>query len=93
MAFATDRNAFYRKQIMNPPSIQDTGCAMAMALQFAALNRVSEILPTAAGYYARAMDIEFEFDLSTSNLSTDPSAWTLRRAVAAWDIPIGNSPA
>ena len=88
LAFSADMIVFYRTQLMNPLSIQDTCCAMAMALQFTALNRVSEIIPTAADYYARAMDIEFECDLSTTGTGTDPTTWTLLRADAIWDVPI-----
>ena len=73
LAFSADMIVFYRKQIMNPLSIQDTCCAMAMALQFTALNRVSEIIPSAADYYARVVDIGFEFDLSASSSNAEPT--------------------
>ena len=61
---------------------------MAMALQFTALNRVSEIIPSAADYYARAVDIEFEFNLSASSSNAEPTTWTSLRSDASWDIPI-----
>jgi len=43
---------------------------MAMELQFTALNRVSELLPTAADYYARAVDIKFGFELDETGVIT-----------------------
>ena len=56
LAFTPDMILFYKNQLADPPSYKDRAISMAMELQFTALNRVSEIIPTAADYYARASD-------------------------------------
>ena len=64
LAFSADMIVFYKTQIARTNEVRDQAIVMAMELQFTALNRVSELLPTAADYYARAVDIRFGFDLS-----------------------------
>ena len=39
---------FYKTQIARTNEVRDQAIVMAMELQFTALNRVSELLPTAA---------------------------------------------
>jgi hypothetical protein len=41
---------FYKTQIARTNVVRDQAIVMAMELQFTALNRVSELLPTAADY-------------------------------------------
>jgi hypothetical protein len=71
LAFTPDMILFYKNQLADPLSYKDRAISMAMELQFTALNRVSEIIPTAADYYARAIDIKFGFDLhGDGNITT-----------------------
>ena len=70
---------FYKTQIARTNKVRDQAIVMAMELQFTALNRVSELLPTAADYYARAVDIRFGFDLSGDGTITtlfSEQSWT-----------------
>ena len=71
LAFTPDMILFDKNQLADPLSYKDRAISMAMKLQFTALNRVSEIIPTAADYYARAIDIKFGFDLhGDGNITT-----------------------
>ena len=78
LAFTPDMILYFKQQIANPQSFKDDAIILAMELQFTALNRVSELLPTAADYYARAIDIKFGFDLDASGIITtavSPDSW------------------
>lgn len=63
LAFTPDMILYFKHNLASTQSFQDQAIVMAMELQFTALNRVSELIPTAADYYCRAMDIKFGFDL------------------------------
>ncbi len=79
LAFSADMIVFYKTQIARTNVVRDQAIVMAMELQFTALNRVSELLPTAADYYARAVDIRFGFDLSGDGTITtlfSEQSWT-----------------
>ena len=78
LAFTPDMILYFKQQIANPQSFKDDAIILAMELQFTALNRVSELLPTAADYYARAIDIKFGFELDASGIITtavSPKSW------------------
>jgi len=78
LAFTPDMILHFKRNIANQQSFQDRAIILAMELQFTALNRVSELLPTAADYYARAIDIKFGFELDASGEITtavSPDSW------------------
>lgn len=71
LAFSADMIVYYKTQIARDFDPHDRAIVMALELQFTALNRVSELLPTAADYYARAVDIKFGFDLTGDGTITN----------------------
>lgn len=70
LAFTPDMILYFKNNLADPRSFKDRAIVMAMELQFTALNRVSELLPTAADYYARAVDIKFGFELGETGVIT-----------------------
>jgi len=96
LAFSADMILFYKTQIARTNEVRDQAIVMAMELQFTALNRFSELLPTAADYYARAVDIRFGFDLSGDGTITtlfSEQSWTqsIDRHSALHDIASGSA--
>lgn len=78
LAFTPDMILYFKQCIADPRSYKDQAIILAMEIQFTALNRVSELLPTAADYYARAIDIKFGFERDTSGVITtvtSPESW------------------
>ena len=66
LAFSADMILFYKQNIARPFDMHQQAIVMAMELQFTALNRVSELIPTASDFYCRAKDIQFGFDFNNN---------------------------